>query len=211
MNRPIHTYPPYWEQAKTELCRIDKTLGTIIKRYEGETLRSRGDAFQTLCRSIVGQQISVKAADAVWEKFSSHIGSITPERICKANPDALRTTGLSQRKTEYMRHIADFFVEEKVDQAFWESRNDYEVTQALTSIRGIGKWTAEMFLIFYLMRQDVLPIDDIGLQKAVWRLYNKDQPLTKADLHDIAKSWKPWRTVATWYLWRSLDPTVVEY
>lgn len=201
--------PEYWEVAKKHLSRKDKKLARIIKQYDGETLVSRGSAFFSLARAIVGQQISVKAADSVWKKLAAGIGKILPENIINTPEEELRSYGLSRQKALYLNELALFFANNPDND--WHIRNDAEVISTLVSIKGIGKWSAEMFLIFHLLRPDVFPLADIGLQKAIERHYNDGKKMPLADMKELAQKWQPYRTVATWYLWRSLDPVPVEY
>lgn len=204
--------PAYWQQAKDELSAADPVLGSIIASYEGETLVGKGDPFLTLARAIVGQQISVKAADAVWNRLEAGMGGlVAPPPLLISSEENLRSHGLSRQKAVYLQDLARYFDEERHTIDNWEEMTDDELITSLSSIRGIGRWTAEMFLIFHLLRPDVFPVDDIGLQKAVWKHYfaGEKQPL-KA-LRQQGELWRPWRSVATWYLWRSLDPVPVEY
>jgi DNA-3-methyladenine glycosylase II len=203
--------PGYWRQATRELSARDAVIRKIAKRSKGLALRSRGDAFHTLARSIVGQQISVKAADSVWLKLSVAVPVMHPEIIFTHDPDALRACGLSRSKVVYLQDLARHFVEGRLDTKRWKRMSDDELIADLTQVRGIGRWTAEMFLIFYMTRPDILPVDDIGLQRAMRLHYNRGRPLTRQKIHAIAERWMPWRSVATWYLWRSLDPIPVEY
>ncbi|MEK7875095.1 MAG: DNA-3-methyladenine glycosylase [Pseudomonadota bacterium] len=205
------TAPRYWQQATRELSERDAVIRKIAGKSLGLTLRSRGDAFSTLARSIVGQQISVKAAESVWQKFAVAVPAIRPEVIHAHNIDALRACGLSRSKVVYLQDLARHFVENRLDVTRWKRMSDDELIAELTQVRGIGRWTAEMFLIFYMTRPDVLPLDDIGLQRAMSLHYNRGRPLTKLKMNSIAKRWLPWRSVATWYMWRSLDPVPVEY
>lgn len=206
--------PTYWEQAKQELTLADPLLGTIIARYNGEILEGKADAFYTLSRAIIGQQISVKAADAVWLKLQTHFGKINPKTFINATEESYRSCGLSRMKASYMQDLVRFFTERKHLERDWQNMDDEAVIADLIQIRGIGRWTAEMFLIFHLLRADILPLDDIGLLKAIHLHYHGTpdyKNLRKADYRDIAEAWKPWRSVATWYLWRSLDPVTVAY
>jgi DNA-3-methyladenine glycosylase II len=205
------TIPSYWKQASRELAQRDSVLRRLIKIHSGLAMRSRGDAFMTLARSIVGQQISLKAADSVWQKMLSAVPSISAQHIAGADSAKLRNCGLSSNKVLYLQHLAQHFVNGSLNVADWKRLNDDELIAELTQVKGIGRWTAEMFLIFYMMRPDVLPLDDIGLQRAMSMHYNKNRPLSKLKMRAIAIDWTPWRTVATWYLWRSLDPIPVEY
>lgn len=204
--------PVYWQEATTALSKTDPVLGKIIASYHGETLVGKGDPFLTLARAIVGQQISVKAADAVWKKLELGLGgSMVPAIVLKGTEESLRGFGLSRQKALYLQDLARYFHEERHTIENWDAMSDEELVASLTSIRGIGRWTAEMFLIFHLLRADVFPVDDLGLQKAVFLHYfgGEKQPLKILRQH--GELWKPYRSVATWYLWRSLDPVPVEY
>jgi DNA-3-methyladenine glycosylase II len=190
-------------------------MGRIIAQHPRVALVSRGDAFSTLARSIVGQQISVKAADAVWGRFCTSCGELTPKSVLRRRVTTLRGCGLSERKVEYIRDLCTHFISGRVDPARFVEQDDEAIIAELTDIRGIGRWTAEMFLIFNLLRPNVLPLDDLGLLKAVSVNYLEGEPATgragRARVEALAAHWAPWRSVATWYLWRSLDPVPVEY
>lgn len=203
--------PAYWQDATDRLCAADPVLGGIIRAYHGETLIGKGDPFLTLARAIIGQQISVKAADAVWGRFATGLGEVTPEAIFANSEEQLRGFGLSRMKVAYLKDLARYFTKEAHTIRHWPDMSDEELIKSLSSIHGIGRWTAEMFLIFHLLRPDVFPVDDIGLQKAVWKHYfgGEKQPLKTLRAH--GELWQPYRSVATWYLWRSLDPVPVEY
>lgn len=207
----IVTTPGYWKRATRELSERDAVIRRIAAQSHGLTLRSRGDAFNTLARSIVGQQISVKAADSVWRKLIAAVPAVRPEVIHAHDVEILRTCGLSRSKVAYLHDLARHFVEKRLDVQRWEQMSDDELIAELTQVRGIGRWTAEMFLIFYMTRPDVLPVDDIGLQRAMSLHYNRGRPLSRLKMNSIARRWLPWRSVATWYMWRSLDPVPVEY
>ncbi|MHB1145000.1 MAG: DNA-3-methyladenine glycosylase family protein [Thiobacillus sp.] len=203
--------PEYWEPACTELAAADPVMAALIARYPDAILANRGDPFQTLARAIVGQQISVKAADSVWARFASYAQTVSPEHLATLELDALAACGLSRRKAEYLRDLAGHFVDGRIEPARWTKMDDEAVIGELVDVRGIGRWTAEMFLIFSLRRPDVWPVDDIGLQKAVALHYLGGERPTPKSLRQHGERHAPWRTVATWYLWRSLDPAVVQY
>jgi DNA-3-methyladenine glycosylase II len=203
--------PPYWNKATRELSARDPVIGRIAETCAGMTLRSRGDAFSTLARSIVGQQISVKAADSVWLKLTTALPVMAPDAVNRHHEDALRACGLSRSKVVYLKDLALHFSNGALDPSSWPDMTDDALIDDLTRVRGIGRWTAEMFLIFYMMRPDVLPLADLGLQKAMRLHYNSGRPLGQRKLAALSNCWQPWRSVATWYLWRSLDPIPVEY
>jgi DNA-3-methyladenine glycosylase II len=201
--------PDYWDEATRELSARDQVLSKLAARYPGLKVRSRGDAFSTLARAIVGQQISVKAAQSVWERLLAEVTEMTPARLDASEAIRLRTCGLSAQKTAYLVDLAQRFSSGALDPDRWNALDDEALITELTQVKGIGRWTAEMFLIFYMARPDVLPLDDIGLQRAMSLHYNTGRPLSKLKMRRIGKGWAPWRSVATWYLWRSLDPLPV--
>jgi DNA-3-methyladenine glycosylase II len=203
--------PDYWQQAAQELGAADERMAELVARYAGLGLVSRGDPFGTLARSIVGQQISVKAADAVWGRFVAAVGEVSPPAVLAAGEAGLAGCGLSRRKSEYVRDLAAHFASGRLDPADWVAMDDEAVIVALTEVRGIGRWTAEMFLIFNQLRPDVFPLDDLGLQRAVHERYFGGEKQPRKVLAACGERWRPWRSVATWYLWRSLDPLPVEY
>ena len=206
--------PDYWDDACKHLSRRDRVLRKLIAEHGEARLQSRGDAFTTLARSIVGQQISVKAAQSVWERLVGLLDSahtLKPEDVLARKPDALRGAGLSARKVEYLQDLSRHFQEGSVHVRKWAQMDDEDIIAELVAIRGIGRWTAEMFLIFHLMRPDVLPLDDLGLLKGISVSYFSGEPVSRAEAREIAEAWSPYRSVGTWYLWRSLDPLPVEY
>jgi len=202
--------PEYWGTAVRELARRDAVLRVFIRRCPGLPLRSRGDAFQTLARAIVGQQISVKAAQSVWNRLAAQLTAVTPAGILGARSAALRQCGLSQQKALYLHDLARHFDGGALDAKLWDALDDEALIAELTQVKGIGRWTAEMFLIFFLARPDVLPLADLGLQRALNLHYGNGRALTPSRMRRIGAGWAPWRSVATWYLWRSLDPVAAE-
>ena len=203
--------PEYWPQAVAHLSAADPVLRRIIGDYPAERLETRDDPFGTLARSIVGQQISVTAASAVWGRLEVLLGAVTERHVAATGPDALLGVGLSRRKVEYLKELSARFLDGWADPAGWRELDDDGGIAALTTIKGIGRWTAEMFLMFTLMRPDVLPLGDVGLQRAMGLHYRGEGKVVGDDIERIAIHWRPWRSVATWYLWRSLDPLPVEY
>jgi len=207
--RPAH--PPYWPEATAALSGRDRVMKELIARYCDSVLTCRGDAFFTLARAIAGQQISVKAADSVWKKLETALGVVAPASVAGATTRQLRGAGLSQQKARYLRELAAFFRANRGIAARWRALPDEALIKELVRLDGIGRWTAEMFLIFHLRRPDVFPQADLGLLKAIHRHYNNGNPIEKQDIMWISDRWRPWRTVATWYLWRALDPEPVLY
>jgi DNA-3-methyladenine glycosylase II len=202
--------PDYWEKAKRSLSRRDPVMGGIMRRFPKVHITPRGDPFHTLSRAIVGQQISVKAAQSVWNKFALLLGEVKPETVLEKKRPQLRACGLSDRKVEYIADLAQHFADRKIHVHRWPGMGDEDIIAELTEVRGIGRWTAEMFLMFNLMRPDVFPLDDLGLQKGIRLCYFK-RSVSLNRMRKLGETWRPWRSVATWYLWRSLDPLPVEY
>jgi DNA-3-methyladenine glycosylase II len=203
--------PRYWPDAKAHLAKRDRVLKKLIATYPDAQLNTRGDAFQTLARSIVGQQISVKAAQAVWNRFAACAGEVSPGRIVALAPESMRACGLSSMKVAYIRDLAQRFDAGTIKPRRWTRMDDEAVIEDLVQVKGIGRWSAEMFLLFRMMRPNILPVGDLGLQRAMERLYNDGELLTRDEMREIGKPWQPWSSAATWYLWRSLDPIVVTY
>jgi DNA-3-methyladenine glycosylase II len=203
--------PEYWPNAKRALARSDAILAGIIRAHPKIALARRGEPFFTLARAIVGQQISVKAAQSVWNRLEAALPAVIPEAVLALDRGALRACGLSERKVEYIADLARHFADGIARVERWPKMDDEDVIAELVRVRGIGRWTAEMFLIFNLLRPDVFPLDDLGLQKAVRLHYFKGRKVSLARMRKLGATWAPWRSVATWYLWRSLDPVPVEY
>jgi DNA-3-methyladenine glycosylase II len=211
MNNINHRPPKFWNKAKVYLRKKDKRLGKIIESYPKDFLFSKSDPFMTLARSIVGQQISVKAAQSVWDRLEIKIVKVNPLNIKKIHSNSLKSVGLSRQKVLYLKNLSEAFIKDKIKIKLWSKMSDEDVIQDLIQIKGIGRWTAEMFLIFNLCRADIFPLDDIGMIKGLCKIYNLNYPIDKDKVLKIGKRWKPYRSVATWYLWRSLDPIPVEY
>ena len=203
--------PEYWAQACAHLARKDRVMKKLIPQFGDAILESRGDAFVTLARSIVGQQISVKAAQTVWDRFAALSRKLSPAGVLKLKVDDMRAAGLSARKVEYLVDLALHFDSGALHVKGWADMDDEAIIAELVAIRGIGRWTAEMFLMFHLMRPNVLPLDDIGLINGISRNYFSGEPVSRSDAREVAQAWSPYCTVATWYIWRSLDPVPVAY
>jgi DNA-3-methyladenine glycosylase II len=209
--------PHSWEEAIRALGRSDPILKRLIRKFPDVHLQRRGDPFTTLARAIVGQQISVKAAQSIWDRFVKAVRAegdpvrLDPVRVGRTRIATLRKCGLSERKALYVRDLARHFVTGALDPAEWPQLADEVLIERLVDVKGIGRWTAEMFLIFHEMRPDVFPVDDIGVQRAIAIHYNDGERVDAAAMRVLATPWQPYRSVATWYLWRSLDPLPVEY
>ncbi len=201
--------PDYWLDACKHLVKKDRVMKRLIPQFGDTCLQSRGDAFGTLARSIVGQQISVKAAQSVWRKFEALPKKVTPGDVLKLKVDDMRAAGLSARKVEYLVDLSIHFDAGTVHVKNWQEMDDEAIIAELVAIRGIGRWTAEMFLIFYLMRPNVLPLDDVGLINGISQNYFSGEAVSRSDAREVAAAWAPYCSVATWYIWRSLDPLPV--
>jgi len=207
----VQSTPEYWDEACRHLVRKDRVMKRLIPQFGEACLQSRGDAFTTLARSIVGQQISVKAAQTVWDRFAKLPRRMSAGNVLKLKVDDMQAAGLSARKIEYLVDLALHFDSGAIHADAWQDMTDDEIIAELVGIRGIGRWTAEMFLIFHLMRPNVLPLDDIGLLNGISRNYFSGDPVSRSDAREVAAAWVPYCSVATWYIWRSLDPLPVEY
>src|SRR3954468_20780833 len=203
--------PDYWDRAKRALTRKDPTLARIMREHPKVFLAKRGEPFMTLARAICGQQISVKAAQSVWDRVCACVGEITPQKVLLVKRPELRACGLSDRKVEYIADLAQHFADGRIHMHKWPDMDDEAIIAELTEVRGIGRWTAEMFLMFNLLRPDVFALDDLGLQKAIRVSYFKGRKISVQRMKKLGETWRPWRSVASWYLWRSLDPVPVEY
>ncbi|MFT5590013.1 MAG: DNA-3-methyladenine glycosylase II [Bradyrhizobium sp.] len=203
--------PTYWDDAKVELMKRDRIMRKLIPQFGDVHLTGRGEPFVTLARSIIGQQISVKSAEAAWQRFLLVCPKSTPAQVVKAGATDLAGCGLSKRKADYILDLAEHFKAKRVHADKWAEMDDEAVITELIQIRGIGRWTAEMFLIFNLLRPNILPLDDVGLLNGISLNYFSGEPVSRSDAREVSANWEPWRTVATWYLWRSLEPVPVIY
>ena len=197
-----------WDKAVTDLSKNDNIIAKIIADYPNERMEMKNDTLHTLVRSVVGQQISVTAADAIWNRLDGACNnSITENNLLELSIEDMRKTGLSNNKSNYIINI----VRANLSELDWEDMSDDEVINELCKIKGIGPWTADMFLIFRLGRTNILPLGDIGLVNAINLHYNNKVKLSKEELMKFKEKWSPWCSIATWYMWRSLDPVPVEY
>ena len=203
--------PEYWGEACKHLMKKDRVMKRLIPQFGEASLQSRGDAFVTLARSIVGQQVSVKAAQTVWDRFAKLPRKITPTNVLKLKVDDMRAAGLSVRKVEYIVDLALHFDNGALHVKKWSEMTDDAIIEELVAIRGIGRWTAEMFLMFHLMRPNVLPLDDVGLINGISSNYFSGEAVSRSEAREVAAAWAPYCSVATWYIWRSLDPLPVAY
>ena len=203
--------PAYWAEACRHLMKRDRVMKKLIPQFPDAMLQSKGDAFTTLARSVIGQQISVKSAQAVWNRFVKLLPELTPAGVLALTPEDMRAAGLSARKIDYLNDLARHFESGELHVDGWHDMDDEAIIQELVAIRGIGRWTAEMFLIFYLLRPNVLPLDDVGLIRGISESYFSGEPVSRSEAREVAAAWSPYCSVATWYIWRSLDPVPVAY
>lgn len=209
--KPAVMAPVYWGEACKHLMKKDRVMKRLIPQFGPACLESRGDAFITLARSVVGQQISVKAAQTIWERFARLAKKLTPQQVLRLKVDDMRAAGLSARKVEYLVDLSQHFDRGSLHLDAWQTMDDEGIIAELQAVRGIGRWTAEMFLIFHLMRPNVLPLDDVGLIKGISKCYFSGESVSRSEAREVALAWAPYCSVATWYIWRSLDPLPVEY
>ena len=203
--------PDYWDDACRHLVKRDRVMKKLIPKFGDARLQSNGDAFTTLARSIVGQQVSTKSAQGVWRKLVAAVDGpdvelLQPATVLRLASETLKGVGLSGRKVEYLSDLARHFSDGAVHVGQWHGMDDEAIIEELVAIRGIGRWTAEMFLIFHLLRPNVLPLDDPGLIRGISENYFSGEPVSRAEARELGDGWAPYRSVATWYLWRSLDP-----
>jgi len=208
---PSLTPPSYWEEACRHLTKKDRVMRRLIPQVGNVALSQRGDAFTTLARSIVGQQVSVASAQRVWDQFAALSRSMTPRSVLKLKVDDMRAAGLSARKVEYLVDLALHFDSGRLHVKQWDQMDDQAIVAELVAIRGISRWTADMFLIFHLARPNVLPLDDATLIQGISQHYFSGDPVSRSDAREVADAWKPWCSVASWYIWRSLAPLPVDY
>lgn len=206
-----YTPPNYWAEACKHLTKKDRVMRRLIPQVGDVALAQRGDAFTTLARSIVGQQVSVASAQRVWDQFAALPRSMTPRSVLKLKVDDMRAAGLSARKVEYLVDLALHFDSGRLHVKQWDQMDDQAIVAELVAIRGISRWTADMFLIFHLARPNVLPLDDATLIQGISQHYFSGDPVSRSDVREVAEAWKPWCSVASWYIWRSLAPLPVDY
>ena len=201
----------WWNEAKSYLMLNDPIMKKIILINNEGSMQSRGEPFNALCRTIIGQQISVKAALSIWNKFEAGVKNINPKNIIKYGNSNLRKFGLSNKKVEYITGLSHFMLDNPSVINSWKKMDDDMVIKELCKLKGIGPWSAEMFLMFVFLRQDILPLGDLGLRRAVGINYLQKRDPTYEEVEKVAEKWKPYRSAATWYLWRSIDPIPVKY
>ncbi len=204
--------PAYWYKAKKALSKRDPVLRRIIKKYNKGFLTTKNKPFLSLCRTIVGQQISTKAADSIWLKFELKCKKkIIPEVVLKLSTRTLKKVGLSRQKVSYLKNIAKSFKSKTFNIGNLKKMNDRDAINYITQLKGLGVWSAQMFLMFNLNRADMYPTGDVGLLRAISLNYKTSYPPSEKFLDKISKLHLGYRSVLTWYMWRSIDPVDVEY
>ena len=204
--------PFYWYKAKKVLSKRDPILRRIINKFNKGYLTSRKDPFFSLCRTIIGQQISTKAADSILAKFEIKCKKkIVPETVLKLASRSLKSAGLSRQKITYLKNIAKSFKNKSFNIRDLKKMDDDSAIDYITKLKGLGIWSAQMFLMFNLNRPDIFPTKDIGLIRAISKNYKTSYPPSEKFLNRISKKHSGYRTVFTWYMWRSIDPVDVEY
>lgn len=203
--------PKYWNKGKIYLSNKDKVLKKLIQTYRNEYLNLNSNYFHSLINSIIGQQISVSAADSMKTKFFKLKRNITPQTVSKLRTTDLRKCGLSRQKILYIRNISKFFLQNKKFIKNINKSSEEEIYNNLIEIKGVGNWTIHMFLMFSYGSSNIFPTGDLGFLKAISKLYNVQLPISEKKLKLLYKKWSPYSSQATWYLWRSLDPIPVNY
>jgi DNA-3-methyladenine glycosylase II len=204
--------PDYWQDSLNYLTKTDKALGNIISQFKDYSISSRGEAYETLLRSIVGQQISIQAASSVWNKIVVQVKTIEPNKVLLTSRENLKLCGLSKQKIQYIYNISEHFIANNIENnAYWEGRSYLSIYEELITIKGIGPWTAEMFGMFHLLEKDIFPLKDVGVIRAMNQLYNNGKKLDIDKIIEISDTWRPYRSVACWFLWRSIDSEEVLY
>ena len=203
--------PKYWNKGIIYLSNKDKVLKKIIDQFPKQSLNLNDNSFHALINSIIGQQISVSAANSMKKKLFALKKNITPRTIKNIKKIDLKKCGLSKQKILYINNIADFFLENKKFIYEIDKSEDQYIREKLIEIKGIGNWTVDMFLIFTHGSSNIFPTGDLGFIKAISKHYKKDLPLDDNFLSTLLKRWSPYSSIATWYLWRSLDPIPVSY
>ena len=203
--------PKYWNKGKIYLSNKDKVLKKLIQTYRNEYLNLNSNYFHSLINSIIGQQISVSAADSMKTKFFKLKRNITPQTVSKLSTTDLRKCGLSRQKILYIRNISKFFLQNKKFIKNINKTSEEEIYNNLIEIKGVGNWTIHMFLMFSYGSSNIFPTGDLGFLKAISKLYKVQLPISERKLKLLYKKWSPYSSQATWYLWRSLDPIPVNY
>ena len=195
-------------EAGLDLLKRDKKMQVLIKKFGGPDFNLKQDYFQSLLRSIVFQQLSGKAAQTIYERLLNLIpktSNLCPNEVLKLDKEEMRKAGLSFRKIDYVRNLADYFENNSFHKKDVEKMSDQEISKELIQIKGIGQWTVDMFLMFTLNRADILPCTDLGIQKGIMKILNMKSLPSKKEMENCSRKWRPYRTIACWYLWRLVE------
>ena len=204
--------PSYWNRAKNYLSKKDNVMKILIKKYDDTTLSTRKDIFYSLCKSIIGQQISVAAANSVFNKFNNACkGKVTPKNVKKIGMNKLKKCGLSKQKAKGIKELSIKFIDKSFNPKLIKKMNDEEAIQYLSTLRQIGRWSAEMILLFTFNRSNIWPVQDIGLLRAISNNYKKKYLPPQKFVVYLKNKFSPYCSVATWYLWRSIDDEPIQY
>ena len=204
--------PKYWNRAKKILSKKDKVMRELINNYKDKSLVTRNDIFFSLCKSIIGQQISVAAANSVFLKFKKKCNNkVTAKNINKLSASSLKSCGLSRQKVKGIKDLAKRIINKSFKPSLIKKMSDEEAIEYLSELRQIGRWSAEMILLFTFNRSNIWPLQDIGLLRAISNNYNKKYFPPKSFLNKLYKKFTPYCSVATWYLWRSIDDEPIQY
>ena len=204
--------PIYWNKAKKYLSKKDSKMKKLIKNYSNAHLTTRKNVFFSLCKSIIGQQISVAAANSVFLKFKKKCnGVINPKNVNSLNYYELKKCGLSKQKVKGIKELSKKFLDKSFNPKIISKMNDEEAIEYLSQLRQIGRWSAEMILLFTFNRSNIWPIQDIGLLRAISKNFNKKYLPPKKFVSDLQKRYSPYCSVATWYFWRSIDNETIQY
>ena len=203
--------PKYWNRAKKILSKKDKVMRKLINNYKDKSLITRNDVFYSLCMSITGQQLSISSASAIFKRFQKKVGKITPTRVSKLSISQIKSCGMTKQKAKGIKELAVKMIRKEFNPKLINKMSDEEAIEYLSELRQIGRWSAEMILLFTFNRSNIWPLQDIGLLRAISNNYNKKYFPPKSFLDRLYKKFSPYCSVATWYLWRSIDNEPIQY
>ena len=203
--------PKYWNRAKKILSKKDKVMKKLINNYKDKSLVTRNDVFYSLCKSITGQQLSISSASAIFKRFQKKVGKITPTRVSKLSISQIKSCGMTKQKAKGIKELAVKMIRKEFNPKLINKMSDEEAIEYLSELRQIGRWSAEMILLFTFNRSNIWPLQDIGLLRAISNNYNKKYFPPKKFLDKLYKKFTPYCSVATWYLWRSIDNEPIQY
>ena len=203
--------PKYWNKAKKILSKKDKVMRKLINNYKDKSLVTRNDVFYSLCKSITGQQLSIFSASAIFKRFQKKVGKINPTRVSKLSISQIKSCGMTKQKAKGIKELAVKMIQKEFNPKLINQMSDEEAIEYLSELRQIGRWSAEMILLFTFNRSNIWPLQDIGLLRAISNNYNKKYFPPRKFLDKLYKKFTPYCSVATWYLWRSIDNEPIQY